>query len=145
MQTALKTVAASLDRIDEISHARGSWKETHLDRLLSLHSNITRMIFFSEGLLQRPPRLHRVQETLDKLNAYIAKFTNLSAKLDSSYRKLGMYRAHSELVAAHRAAQAKPRDEYEARDAYRTRWKQEKTSRRAMEKPRINGSSARRR
>jgi hypothetical protein len=47
------------------------------------------MIQFSETLVSRPPRLHRPQDALEKLKAYIAKFKNLGVKLQVRARPFG--------------------------------------------------------
>ncbi|CCM03945.1 uncharacterized protein FIBRA_06098 [Fibroporia radiculosa] len=144
VQEELCHIRGELDATPEDSDAQDTdefqrWFHSHWQILSSLERNLNIFFLFTDQICRNPPRIHRLAGHVDKMHAFLAKFSDLARRLAISHEKLRQLRVHTQLVAERHAALLQAEAERMRRGEFRAA-RQEGRVRRKMMRDEIRHS-----
>ncbi|KAI9067462.1 hypothetical protein FKP32DRAFT_1683873 [Trametes sanguinea] len=106
LRATFASVQRALDGTPSEFHADGSdakrtWYAKHWQVISSLDRNLNMFYLLAHQVEERPPRIHRLAPTLDKLSTYQAKFADLARRIALSHEKLRFHGLRAQLSTAH--------------------------------------------
>ncbi|THG94919.1 hypothetical protein EW026_g6640 [Hermanssonia centrifuga] len=109
-----------------------NWRQKYESIFESLEKNISYFFLLADSIGQRPPRIHRVENLLEKLWAYAHKFQNLEMKLTTFHDHVRTLAIRSNLKRMNEAARKELEEERARRQSFKAASQQAKVKRQEL-------------
>ncbi|OCH92049.1 hypothetical protein OBBRIDRAFT_802867 [Obba rivulosa] len=130
VRTALADTPPRLE-IDDVEYGR-QWYSRHSLTIQSVHRHLSRIYQLADQIDRRPPRIHRLQSTVEKLQAYEAKFIDLARRITLSHERLRIRDLKEQLEQETHHATGLVEEERMRRHAFRAAWYESREKRREL-------------